>query len=111
MHLVISRMGYYNIRRVLKSSRPSLPLKKAPTFSSSLSSIVFATLSVPLTGDRNLKGWLGVLTQQSCDYLSAGALSNLLIACRFSAFFLVVSIKKRTFAEKFNVSNYRLWQH
>ena len=27
----------------------------------------------------------------------AGALSNLLIACRFSAIFLVVSIKKRIF--------------
>ena len=50
-----------------------------------------------------LKGWLGVLTQQSCEYLSAGALSNLLIACSFSAFFLVVSIKKLIFAEKFNV--------
>ena len=37
------------------------------------------------------------------DCLSAGALWNLLITCRFSAFFLVVSIKKRTFAEKFNV--------
>ena len=38
-----------------------------------------------------------------CDCLSAGALRNLLIACRFSAFFLGGSIKKRTFAEKFNV--------
>ena len=37
----------------LKSSRPSLPLRKAPPFSPSLSSIVFATLSVPLLGDRN----------------------------------------------------------
>ena len=43
--------------------------------------------------------------------LVVGALRNLLIACRFSAFFLAVSIKKRTFAEKFNVLNYRLWQH
>ena len=54
MHLVISRMGYYNIRKGLKSSCPSLPLKKAPPFSSSLSSIVFVTLSVPLVGDRNV---------------------------------------------------------
>ena len=112
----------------LKPTRPSLPLRKAPPFSPSLSSIVFTTPSVPLVGDRNpqgredvagsaiappgfwsasgacaLKGWLGVLTQQSCECLSASALRNLLIACRFSAFFLVVSIKKRTFAEKFNV--------
>ena len=103
--------------------KPSLPLRKAPPFSPSLSSIVFTTPSVPLVGDRNpqgredvagsaiappgfwsasgacaLKGWLGVLTQQSCECLSASALRNLLIACRFSAFFLVVSIKKRTFA-------------
>ena len=41
---------------VLKSSRPSLPLKKAPPFSPSLSSIVFATPSVPLVGDRNPQG-------------------------------------------------------
>ena len=33
--------------------------------------------------------------------LSASALRNLLIACRFSAFFLVVSIKKRTFAASY----------
>ena len=33
-------------------------------------SIVFTTPSVPLVGDRNLKGWLRVLTQQSCDCLS-----------------------------------------
>ena len=30
---------------------------------------------------------------------SAGALRNLLIACRFSAIFLVVSIKKRIFLQ------------
>ena len=30
---------------------------------------------------------------------SAGALSNLLIACRFSAIFLVISIKKRIFLQ------------
>ena len=30
---------------------------------------------------------------------SAGALSNLLIACRFSAIFLVFSIKKRIFLQ------------
>ena len=40
----------------LKSSRPSLPLKKAPPFSPSLSSIVFTTPSVPLIGDRNPQG-------------------------------------------------------
>ena len=40
----------------LKSSRPSLPLKKAPPFSPSLSSIVFTTPSVPLLGDRNPQG-------------------------------------------------------
>lgn len=28
------------------------------------------TYAVPLIGDRNLKGWLRVLTQQSCDCLS-----------------------------------------
>ena len=39
---------------VLKSSRPSLPLKKAPPFSPSLSSIVFTPPSVPpVLGDRN----------------------------------------------------------
>ena len=36
-----------------KPTRPSLPLRKAPPFSPSLSSIVFATLSVPLLGDGN----------------------------------------------------------
>ena len=53
------------------------------------------------SGACALKGWLGVLTQQSCECLSASALRNLLIACRFSAFFLVVSIKKRTFAASY----------
>ena len=28
------------------------------------------TNAVPLVGDRKLRGWLRVLTQQSCDYLS-----------------------------------------
>ena len=42
---------------VLKSSRPSLPLKKAPPFSPSLSSIVFTPPSVPpVLGDRNPQG-------------------------------------------------------
>ena len=36
-----------------RGQKPSLPLRKAPPFSPSLSSIVFATLSVPLLGDRN----------------------------------------------------------
>ena len=86
---------------VLKSSRPSflikraalgnlkasfhcthwhrfLPLKKAPPFSPSLSSIVFTTPSVPLIGDRNgaqtasLYGWRtirGLRQQQSCRFL------------------------------------------
>ena len=41
----------------LKSSRPSLPLKKAPPFSPSLSSIVFTPPSVPpVLGDRNPQG-------------------------------------------------------
>ena len=35
---------------------------------------------------------------------------NWLITCRFSAFFLVVSIKKRTFAEKFGF-NYTYLEH
>ena len=43
-------------KEFLKSSRPSLPLKKAPPFSPSLSSIVFTTPSVPLVGDRNPQG-------------------------------------------------------
>ena len=30
------------------------------------------TYAVPLIGDRNLKGWLRVLTQQICDCLSPG---------------------------------------
>ena len=59
-----------------------------------LPSIVFST---PASGACALKGWLEVLTQQSCDCLSTGALRNLLIACRFFAIFLVVSIKKRNF--------------
>ena len=39
-----------------KPTRPSLPLRKAPPFSPSLSSIVFTTPSVPLVGDRNPQG-------------------------------------------------------
>ena len=39
-----------------KPTRPSLPLRKAPPFSLSLSSIVFTTPSVPLLGDRNPQG-------------------------------------------------------
>ena len=39
-----------------KPTRPSLPLRKAPPFSPSLSSIVFTTPSVPLLGDRNPQG-------------------------------------------------------
>ena len=38
------------------------------------------------------KGW-------DCWDKVTGALSNLLIACRFSAIFLVVSIKKRIFLQ------------
>ena len=112
MHLVIYRMGYYNIRRVLKSSRPSLPLKKAPPFSS----IVFATLSVPLVGDRNVALnhfilWLadhqrstpcGCAGWGIADKVD-GALRNLLITFRFSAIFLVISGKRYIFAEKSNV--------
>ena len=41
---------------VLKSSRPSLPLKKAPPFSPRPSSMVFTPPSVPpFAGDRNLR--------------------------------------------------------
>ena len=44
-------------RRIFrKPTRPSLPLRKAPPLSPSLSSIVFATPSVPLLGDRNPQG-------------------------------------------------------
>ena len=46
----------WDVIMVLKSSRPSLPLKKAPPFSPSLSSIVFTPPSVPLLGDRNPQG-------------------------------------------------------
>ena len=101
---------------VLKSSRPSLPLKKAPPFSPSLSSIVFATLSVPLLGDRNPQGREDVTALRCseplrskdggpskvfamfcglgphgdglalCECLSAGALRNLLIIADFRLF-------------------------
>ena len=39
-----------------KHTRPPLPIREAPPFSPSLSSIVFATPSVPLVGDRNPQG-------------------------------------------------------
>ena len=39
-----------------RGQKPSLPLRKAPPFSPSLSSIVFTTPSVPLVGDRNPQG-------------------------------------------------------
>ena len=39
---------------VLKSSRPSLPLRKAPPFSPSLSSMVFTTPSVPSSGSGDV---------------------------------------------------------
>ena len=40
-----------------KPTRPSLPLRKAPPFSPSLSSIVFTLPSVPpVLGDRNPQG-------------------------------------------------------
>ena len=52
---------------VLKSSRPSLPLKKAPPFSPSLSSIVFTPPSVPpVLGDRNPQGREDVTALQCC---------------------------------------------
>ena len=39
-----------------KPTRPSLPLRKAPPFSPSLSSMVFTPPSVPpVLGDRNLR--------------------------------------------------------
>ena len=40
------------------------------TYSVRLTQISLRTYAVPLIGDRNLKGWLRVLTQQSCDCLS-----------------------------------------
>ena len=85
---------------VLKSSRPSFlikraalgnlkasfhcthwhrffPLKKAPPFSPSLSSIVFTTPSVPLIGDRNPQGREDVTALQCwIFYLSALRLAD-----------------------------------
>ena len=42
------------------------------TYSVRFTQISLRTYAVPLIGDRNLKGWLRVLTQQSCDCLSPG---------------------------------------
>ena len=47
---------YFWILIFRKPTRPSLPLRKAPPFPPSLSSIVFTTPSVPLLGDRNPQG-------------------------------------------------------
>ena len=41
------------------------------------------TYAVPLIGDRNLKGWLRVLTQQSCDCLSPGERLYSGCSCRY----------------------------
>ena len=49
-----------------KPTRPSLPLRKAPPFSPSLSSMVFTTPSVPLVGDRNPQGREDVTALQCC---------------------------------------------
>ena len=54
-YIIGNALFLWNMQKeaVRKPTRPSLPLKKAPPFSPSLSSIVFATLSVPLLWDRN----------------------------------------------------------
>ena len=64
-----------------KSPRPSLPLKRAPPLSPSLSSIVFATPSVPLIGDRNPQGREDVTALQCyicpiCPSPAGGALTH-----------------------------------
>ena len=67
---------------VLKSSRPSLPLKKAPPFSPSLSSIVFTPPSVPpVLGDRNPQGREDVTALQcyicpTCPSPAGGSLTH-----------------------------------
>ena len=50
--------SFFTIKEVFrKPTRPSLPLRKAPPFSPSLSSIVFTPPSVPpVLGDRNPQG-------------------------------------------------------
>lgn len=58
----------------------------------------------PQIGRCDIFGRLLYNLQLIVSYLYLGGFEgNWLITCRFSAFFLVVSIKKRTFAEKFNV--------
>ena len=97
-------------RRVLKSSRPSFKegstFLTKPLFPQGREGVAGSAIAPPgvwsASGACARKGLAG-LTQQSCECLSASTLSNLLIACSFSAFFLVVSIKKLIFAEKFNV--------
>ena len=50
-----------------RGQKPSLPLRKAPPFSPSLSSIVFTPLSVPpVLGDRNPQGREDVTALQCC---------------------------------------------
>ena len=69
-------------RRIFrKSTRPSLPLRKAPPLSPSLSSIVFATPSVPLLGDRNPQGREDVTALQcyicpTCPSPAGGSLTH-----------------------------------
>ena len=41
------------------------------------------TYAVPLVGDRNLRGWLRVLTQQSCDCLSPSGRLYSGCSCRY----------------------------
>ena len=50
----------------VSGQKPSLPLRKAPPFSPSLSSIVFTTPSVPLIGDRNPQGREDVTALRCC---------------------------------------------
>ena len=60
--------SFFTIKEVFrKPTRPSLPLRKAPPFSPSLSSIVFTPPSVPpVLGDRNPQGREDVTALQCC---------------------------------------------
>ena len=110
----------------LKSPRPSLPLKRAPPLTPTLSPSGEREETAPPRRSEPLRSKVGGPSQVFAmvvrdgtawgreftiynlqlivSYLYLGGFEgNWLITCRFSAFSLVVSIKKRTFAEKFNV--------
>ena len=123
---MISQKMYFWILIFRKPTRPSLPLRKAPPFPPSLSSIVFTTPSVPLLGDRNPQGRedvtlsgaqnryaIGLSDQSGLRHGCAGwdrleiavyslqfFCSNLLMSCRFLSIFLVVSRKKSNFGSR-----------